>query len=253
MDQAVLSPRHWYRTLSAWQTARLEGNFSSEAHALITATELAASRLKKFAPESKITVLPTSVDSARFKPLQDTQGKTLLFTGLLDRPANVEALNWFGSEILPRLRARLNERVPPIVVAGARPTAKLIAQLQDWGVEVHANPESLDNLIKEASVVFLPIQTGDAAHLRILEAMASGRPVVTTGRGAAGLVLTPTVDAFVAETPDAFALALVKLIENPSIHASMKTKGLETIRTRYDITCFDQPLAKLLGYETERE
>jgi glycosyltransferase involved in cell wall biosynthesis len=82
--------------------------------------------------------------------------------------------------------------------------------------------------------------------LRILEAMAAGRPVVTTGRGAAGLVLTPTVDAFVAETPDAFTLAIVRLLENPALHSEIRNNALRTVRSQYDITCFDSPLRKLI-------
>jgi glycosyltransferase involved in cell wall biosynthesis len=245
MDQAVLSPRGWLGTFSAWQASRLEDNYAELADHLVTATELAASRLRKSAPRAKITVIPTTIDAGRFSAIAPKPGKTLLFSGLLNRPANLEALEWFGHEILPRLRARLGTGLPEIVVAGSSPTSKLIVRLQEWNIRVHADPLSIHPLLEEAAIVFLPIRAGDAAHLRILEAMAAGRPVVTTGKGAAGLLLTPTVDAFVAETPDAFAMALVRLLENRDIFEQIRTNALTTAQSRYDISRTDQLLAEL--------
>ena len=244
-DEAVISPSRWAFALSAWQASRLEENYAEGADHLVTASELAASRLRKAVPQARISVIPTTIDSSQFAPIADTRGKTLLFSGLLNRPANLEALEWFGNEILPRIKARLGVRLPEIVVAGRNPTPQLISRLQEWGVRVHADPPSMRPLLEDAAVVFLPIRTGDAAHLRILEAMAAGRPVVTTGKGAAGLLLTPTVDAFVAETPDAFAMALVKLLENTEIYEQIKTNALATARTRYDISSTDQLIREL--------
>jgi len=245
MDEAVISPARWAHTLSAWQASRLEENYAEGADHLVTASELAASRLRKAVPQAKISVIPTTIDSSQFSPLAETRGKTLLFSGLLNRPANLEALEWFGHEILPRIRARLGARLPDIVVAGRNPTPQLISRLQEWGVRVHADPPSIRPLLEEAAIVFLPIRTGDAGHLRILEAMAAGRPVVTTGKGAAGLLLTPTVDAFVTETPDAFAMALVKLLENREVYEQIRTNALATARTRYDISSTDQLIRAL--------
>jgi glycosyltransferase involved in cell wall biosynthesis len=149
-----------------------------------------------------IVAAPADVDGGR--------ADTLLFVGNYAHPPNVDAALWLVDEILPRIvRAR-----PEVRLALAGPYAPdAIRSLAGERVDVLGVVADLDARLREASVVLAPVRTGGGMRMKVLHAMALGKPVVTTPRGAAGF------DADGAELPlvvgrdaDELAAAAVRLL-----------------------------------------
>jgi len=232
--------------LSALQARFYEKAFCDEADTIVTASELAAARMRKLSPKGEVRVIPNGIEDLRFKDITTRGGKGLLFWGVLNRPANEAGLIWFCDEILPRLRMRLKEKIPRIRVAGTAPRASLRTRLEREGIEILPASFDIKEALADTSVCFFPCVQGDAAHLRILEAMAAGRAVVTTGRGAAGLSLTPTYDIFIADHPDPFAGSICKLLTDPRLLEAISDHARKTIDSRYDWQASAQRVEHLL-------
>ncbi|MCM2280116.1 MAG: glycosyltransferase family 4 protein [Oligoflexia bacterium] len=235
---ALSSPRRYPALLHAFQCGYHESRFCGQADAVVATSDIDASRLGKLAPslrsESKLHVVPNTIDADSFEPLRSQPGSTLFFSGTLSYGPNIEALHWFCEEILPRLRRARGNRLPRVVVAGADPSAETRQLLERAGIEVHANPPSILPFLSEAAVVMVPLKSGSGTRFKILEAMAAGKAVVSTGKGAEGLVLSPTYDIWIADAADRFTSAILHLIDDPQLRADMGARAAETIRRRYD-------------------
>lgn len=230
----------------AAQAGYYESRFCLRSNAVVAASSIDATRLSKIAPGASVHIIPNTVDYASFAPARDREGSTLFFSGSLSHPTNIEGLDWFIAEIMPRLRARLSHKLPRVVVAGSKPTPEFAVKLKTNGIEVVANPENMVPHFAEAAVVFVPIRFGGGTPLRILEAMAAGRAVVSTGKATEGLILAPTYDILIENNADAFTSALLRLLENPQLRKEMGAHAAQTVLTRYDWQCSRAVIQELL-------
>lgn len=217
-----------------------------KSNAVVAASNLDATRLARLVPGVPVHIIPNSVDHSKFESARTAEGTTLFFSGSLDHPTNIDGLEWFAGEVLPRLRANLGQRLPRVVVAGANPSDAFRTRLEISGIEVLPNPTSMLPHFVEAAVVFVPIRSGGGTPLKILEAMAAGRPVVSTGKATEGLVLAPTYDILIADNADGFASAILRLFDNPLLRKELGTHAAATVLDRYDWRCGRDTLIELL-------
>jgi glycosyltransferase involved in cell wall biosynthesis len=254
MNAAFSKMRHWPSSLLAAQCRYYEERFCLASDAVVATSDVDAHRLQRLAPKAPIHIIPNSVDCEAYAEARTRPGRTLFFSGTLNYAPNVEGLVWFTAEVLPRLKAALGAEMPRVVVAGANPTPEILSRLGRAGVEVVPNPPSMLPYLADAAVVFVPIRSGSGTRLKILEAMASGRAVVSTGKGAEGLVLSPTYDVFVADQADTFTSAILRLLRNPQLRAEVGVHAVRTIEEHYDWRCarplIEKLFASLAAYRT---
>ncbi len=225
--------------LSDARRRRSEGRFCRYSDWLVAASDLDATRLARIAPDAPIHVIPHSVACTEYAPVRARVGTDLYFNGALDLPAQAEGLEWFIAEVLPRLRGALGPRLPRITVSGRNPSAGLLSLLEANGVRVvpqpgYSDPEAAARLLSEALIVFVPSRAAAETRGPILQAMAAGRPVVCTGRASEGLVLAPTYDVWIADHADAFAGAILRLIDNSALREQISARAIETVQKHYD-------------------
>jgi glycosyltransferase involved in cell wall biosynthesis len=144
--------------------------------------------------------LPLAADPAR------EQTGVLLFTGNFTHFPNRDAAAWLANEIMPILR----ERQPgaQLRIVGGQPPPETLG-LAGPGVDVFPDPPSIESHMEEASVVVAPVRTGGGMRMKVLQALAAGKAVVTTHRGMEGfdcfgaappLLIADTVERFAEET-----------------------------------------------------
>lgn len=231
---ALSSVRRLPTLWQAAQTSYYEARFCLQADLVVAASDIDASRLSKLAPGVPVHVIPNSIDVSTYRDIRTGTGRSLFFSGSLHQEGNLEALRWFASEVMPRLKLALGSQLPSIVVAGSHPSSDTRDFLQRAGIEVRSNPDSMIPFLADAAVVFAPIRSGSGTRLKILEAMAAGRAVVSTGKGAEGLVLSPTYDIWIADGADRFASAILHLLQDEQCRTEMGQRAAETIEQRYD-------------------
>ena len=117
----------------------------------------------------------------------------------MNYPPNVDAVVWFCDEISPNLRRKVPDLRFNIV--GSRPHPKVLALGQREGVHVTGEVADVRPYLAECSAVVVPLRSGGGTRLKILQAMAMERPVISTSLGAEGLEVTPGVNILIADDP----------------------------------------------------
>jgi len=156
---------------------------------------------------------------------------TILFLGALDWRPNLDAVELLLSKIFPEVRRQ--EPNAKLVIVGRNPSAGLIAKAESMGVELHANVPDVRPFLGQAGVMTVPLRIGGGSRLKILEALASGLPVVSTRVGAEGLHLTPG-EHFVEADENAMASALVDAIRRPVIVRQQADAARKLVAQQYD-------------------
>jgi polysaccharide biosynthesis protein PslH len=205
-------------SLAQWRKlARYERRLIGLADATVVVSAEDLRALREVAGPFRSAVVPNGVDCAFFtpSPAAHNDAPSLVFTGTLDYRPNVDAVCWFASEVLPRLRARRPELRLRLV--GRAPTPAVRALAADPAVEVTGEVADVRPYIAAAAVYIVPMRIGGGIRLKLLEALAMQAPVVSTALGAEGVVgLVPGEHCLIADDAGAFAEAVLRLIDHPA-------------------------------------
>ena len=156
---------------------------------------------------------------------------TVVFTGNLGYFPNVDAMGWFVERVFPILR-----RLAPsarLRIAGTRPSARMRRLAARDGVELAAEPDRIGGALAGASVAVAPMRAGSGQLLKILEAMASGVPVVATSLAADAFDFRRGQELLVADDPDAFAGAVARLLADPAEARALARRARTAVEDRY--------------------
>jgi len=190
-------------------------------------SELAASR-----PAANLQVVPNGVDLAHFYPLgQEPVNNRLLFVGHLDVFHNIDAGNYLLDELFPRLRKRIPDCTLDIVGPGEG--LQLVGQEPDQGVRLRGFVPDLNEVLNESAVFVAPLRFSAGVQNKVLEAMAAGVPVVTTGNVSAGLAAQAGRDLLVGSGADELVAAVVKLLEDQPLRRQIGQAGRQFIAERF--------------------
>jgi glycosyltransferase involved in cell wall biosynthesis len=190
-------------------------------------------------PEIQVAVVPNAVDSTYFRPL-DSPVKPLgiVFTGLLTYRPNVDAVNFFVRDIFPLVRRHHADALFTVVGSGLPRHGSTLRV----GVVHAGHVEDVRPYLAQAAVVVAPLRIGSGTRLKILEALAMARPVVTTSLGCEGLEVTHGEHLLIADDASTFAAAVVRLLVNPGEAAAIGRRGRALVERRYR---WEQSVAEL--------
>ena len=184
------------------------------------------------APGAAIDVVPTGVDIDYYSPGGRPQvRRRLVFSGSMDWYPNEDAILYFAEQIWPLLRYAAPDI--SLTVVGRHPTARLIEASAAAGITITGTVDDVRPHIDEAELYVVPLRVGGGTRLKIFEALAMGKAVVSTTIGAEGLGLEPGRHFAVADTPEAFGSAVLTLLDNPDRRNQLGTAGRELVRARY--------------------
>jgi glycosyltransferase involved in cell wall biosynthesis len=190
-------------------------------------------RLAADAPAATTVVIPNAADVEHLQPRATdplADGGTVLFFGLLATVPNVDGVVYFLREIWPLIRAA--SRQARFVVVGASPAPAILAHAGP-GVMIVGPVDDLRPHLSAAAVVVVPLRLGSGTRLKILEAWAMARPVVSTTLGAAGLDAVPGRHLLIADEPSAFASAVLRVLGEPKLAAELGSAGRALVSERY--------------------
>ncbi len=198
-----------------------------------TVSDLEREWVRRHCPAVAVELVPNGVDTRWFRPLAVRAARpSIVFTGAMSHPPNVDGALWFCDTMWPLLlRARPELR---FVIVGRSPHPRLLALRGRPGVEVTGEVEDVRPYLAAASVVVVPLRSGGGTRLKILEAMAMARPVVSTRLGAEGLEVTDGGDVVLADTPQEFILQVLGVLESPARGDQLGVAGRRLAETRYD-------------------
>ncbi len=198
-------------------------------------SEFDADTFRAICPEAHVFIIPNCVDTDAFSLNPDDESggaATLVFQGAMDWYPNQEAVEYFVEEILPGIRQKCADA--RLVVAGRNPSKQLLDRFGGVpGVEFTGTVPDIRPYLQKATVVVVPLRTGSGTRLKILEAAAAGKTVVSTSRGAEGLALPPDREIVLADTTDAFVAAVTRLLRDPDSRRALGQAARAKVIDRY--------------------
>jgi glycosyltransferase involved in cell wall biosynthesis len=183
-------------------------------------------------PNVPTAVIPNGVDVDVFRPRPEGEVDplTVLFFGAINYFPNTDGVTYFLERILPLLRARYPKVRIRIVGPG---TPDSIRAQQSSNVEVAGFVDDLPSEIARAAVVIAPLRIGGGTRLKILEAMAMGRPIVSTSLGAEGLDVTHDKDILLSDTPEDFARDVGRILDDRGLGTRLGQAARRLAEERY--------------------
>jgi glycosyltransferase involved in cell wall biosynthesis len=202
-------------------------------------SEADAEALRRLLPDLAPAVVPNGVDmtyyTAQVPPLgagEAPAGGDLVFTAKMDFRPNVDAVLWFIQEVLPLIRRELP--ATRFWVVGKDPHPRLAPLADEPGVVLTGWVQDVRPYIDAAGVYVIPLRVGGGTRLKVLEAMAMGKAIVSTGLGCEGFDLVPGQELVVADEPAPFARAVVHLLGDPDLRGRLGRAARRFAGARYD-------------------
>jgi glycosyltransferase involved in cell wall biosynthesis len=208
---------------------RIQANF--QAFTVVSQPEksILAGLRKIYLP---IDIIPNGVETGSFRSRSDPDPNILIFPGSMTYPPNYRAMKYFVQEVFPRIRNDTPQ--VQLFITGNYHDVDITDFMNTPGVILTGQVPDIRSEIERAWVCVVPILSGGGTRLKILEAMVSGTPVVSTAKGAEGLDFSPNIDIYIADDPASFAEATLKLIHSPEERYRLGQQGKQTVSNLYD-------------------
>jgi polysaccharide biosynthesis protein PslH len=232
--------------LEAEKMKRFEAAAVRKFHHVIAVSE-ADKRLMSTAARANISVVPTGVNLKEFSGAGSSEpsGSVVMFTGSMDWEANVDAVRFFCADIWPRVRSKIPDA--KFLIVGRNPDP-LVKKLASDSVEVTGSVPSVIEYLKTAAVFVVPLRIGGGTRLKIFEAMAMGKAIVSTAIGAEGLDVRDGEDIVLSNDASHFAERVVELLQDKARRDQLGKAATSTAR-KYDWSVvaprFEEILAKV--------
>ena len=190
-------------------------------------------RLYPNAVRRSIDVVQTGVDTGYFSPSPSpSAGQHLVFTGSMDWLPNEDGMLFFVNDILPHIRRAVPDVTLSII--GRAPTPAVQRLVDRNGITVTGRVDDVRPHVAAGTVYVVPLRIGGGTRLKIFEAMAMGKAVVSTTIGAEGLPVTPGQNIVIADDPQAFAARVVQLLRDSAMRTQIESQARRLVVERYD-------------------
>jgi glycosyltransferase involved in cell wall biosynthesis len=181
---------------------------------------------------SVVFVAPNGVDCRRTNPLPLRDTHDILFLGALDYLPNAEGIIFFAEHVFPQIRAGDPEVRLHIVGRSPGESLRRLDRLE--GIRVHGEVADVAPFYAESAVVIVPLRVGGGTRLKIVEAMAYGRPVVSTSAGCEGLEVEDGKHLLIADNARQMREAVLMLLRQPGIGESLAVRARRLVEAKYD-------------------
>lgn len=223
----AISWLEWRRTEAA------ERRYSQLADHVLTVSETDRDVFARFLKPQKLTVIPTGVDIDYFQPLStEEKPNSLVFTGSMDWLPNEDAILYFIDAIFPLIKQQCPE--VSLEVVGRNPSRKLQAVIErEKNVRLTGWVEDIRPFVAKAEICIVPLRIGGGTRLKIFEAMAMGKPVISTTVGAEGLPLQCGKDVVLADTPQDFAQSVIATLGDSTLRRRLGVSARNLVQENY--------------------
>jgi sugar transferase (PEP-CTERM/EpsH1 system associated) len=239
----VRQPRRWVAaaySVVQWQRLRCyESRACLAADRVVAVSDTDAEALQRLVPGLVPIVVPNGVDTDLYAqpvptlPADKQPGsRDLVFTAKMDFRPNIDAVLWFAEKVLPAIR----QDMPDVRfwVVGKDPHPRLAPLAEDPGVVITGWVDDVRPYIAGAAVYVIPLRIGGGTRLKVLEAMAMSKAIVSTTLGCEGFELESGRELVMADTPSEFAATVLNLLRNPDRGQQLGATARRFAEDNYD-------------------
>ncbi len=227
---------------------RWEAKYAGRFPRYVTVSDVDGRVLLAKNPAIRLEVVPNGTDAKATHILPESEDEAnLVYVGTMAYPPNVDAVQWFTGGILPLVR-QVRDDVHFWIV-GRKPVAAVKALASD-AIHVTGAVDSVEPYYADSTICVVPLRAGGGTRLKILEAMALGRPVISTSIGCEGLEVTDGENIIIADDEQTFASKILELLADKERRRKIAAGGRKLVEEKYD---WDNIAAKMMTiYETLR-
>ncbi len=221
---------YWTQQLAFQRYERL---LSPKFDAVTCTSDIDAAVFAQHCPKDAIEIIPNGVDVTHYQPDFAAEAPAhLIYIGSMDWYPNEDAVAFFADEVFPRIQ----EKVPDVAfsIVGGNPSGRVQKLAERDGVLVTGRVPEIKPYFAEATVFVVPLRIGSGTRLKILEALAMGKAIVSTSVGAEGLDLRDGEEIFIADEPVAFADAVTRLLTDVELRRRIGENGRARVEQDYD-------------------
>ncbi len=176
-------------------------------------------------------LIPNGVDTDYYKPVESsTTPFSMIFIGMMKYVPNYDGIEFFLDEIFPKILAKIPQAT--ITIVGKNPPVSITSR-KSHNIIVTGFVQDTRPFIEEASVYVVPLRMGGGTRLKILEALAVKKPLVTTSVGCEGIDVIDRKEVMIADSPDEFAARVIELFEHPDRGVILAENGYSLVMNQY--------------------
>lgn len=220
-----------------WQWRKMQ-KFERDAcrrvDCVVAVSEADAEMMQRDYGLAKVYDIPTGVDVDFFKPTSEIKARSnsLVFTGSMDWLPNEDAMQYFINDVMPLVRKAVPDLRLTIVGRSPYPSLVELAQ-RDPNIAVTGRVDDVRPYMEEATAFIVPIRIGGGTRLKIYEAMAMEKPVISTTVGAEGLPVRDGKELMLADDPKAFADAVVRVLSDSTLATQLGKSAAALVRQNF--------------------
>lgn len=243
----ISNPLSRFRKLLTWRKFQSYlFKLTNQFHLCTVVSEIEKENLVNIISVKKpIEVIPNGVEIiTELKKPPEPIIYQLLYNGALTYSANYDAVNYFVTEILDLI----HEQVPNafLTVTGSTKNVDISKLEQNKYLHLTGFVDDIQPILSSSRACIVPLRIGGGTRLKILEAMASGVPVVSTSIGAEGLHVTPEQNILLGDSPEEFAKQTVRILMDPDLHQRLATEGRKLVIDKYDWKMIGKQFSQLV-------
>ena len=224
-------PRRLFNRLEHTRFRRLERTWWRQVDGCAVTSEREAAIVRSHAPKTALAVVPNGVDLEYFSPRETKPDPlSVVFNGVLDYRPNLDAAHFLVDEIWPLVLQRLPDAQLSIVGRGEPADLR---SLERPGIVATGQVPDLRPYLANAAVVAVPIRMGGKARLKVVEGLAMAKAMVSTSIGCEGVDVRDGEHLLVANSPEAFAAAVVGLLQDRTLAHALGRAGRAQMEQRY--------------------
>lgn len=220
---------------SQWQKMlRYEGTACRRFDAVVAVSEADREMMRDQFGLTEVYDVPTGVDTEYFTPQGGEREQfDLVFTGSMDWMPNEDAIVYFVEEILPRISSAIP--TVTLTVVGRNPSKRIQSlATANPQISVTGRVDDVRPYIDRAAAYIVPIRIGGGTRLKIYEAMAMRKPVISTSIGAEGLPVRDGEELLIADDAESFAQAVIRTLTENNLAAKISEQARKTVCERFD-------------------
>ena len=196
-------------------------------------------------------VVPNGMDGEYFLPRSDVEVEpdSLVFTGMMAYVPNHDGITWFLDEVLPRIEAKLPK--VKLYVVGKNPPEAITSRASERVVVTGTVPD-VRPFVWRSSVYVVPLRMGGGTRLKVAEALAMKKPMVSTRVGCEGIDLKDGESVLLADSPQDFADAVVRLLGDVRLRKVISENGAKVAKQKYDWNVIGETLEDIYQRNVKR-
>jgi len=188
--------------------------------------------LQAVAPAGRFTVIPNGVDTRYFTPRDESSDPLVVFVGAADWFPNLDGMNYLGEHILPELR-RLYPEVRVRWIGRVSDPVR-VRMRERFGIEMTGHLADLRDDLGRALCVVVPLRIGSGSRVKILDAWAMGKTVVSTSLGCEGLPARQGVNILIRDDSEDFARAVDSVLRDTGLRVRIGSAAHATVQHEFD-------------------